>query len=600
MKNKLVMLLLVIILIVGLVACNDEQETANVNSNLHQTEEIEQNYLPPIEDFCERPAVVSSTEAQLLTSLPQIDLVEYSSKTITKTYDSTILDIVISEDGVYQFIGNCEGNITIEKGVTVDLVLNSATISAVDNNAIYIKKDSIVTITVLPNTINTISNSGVDVDGKSVDTIYSKSAITINGSGQLNINSESKSSLKSSSIVCIAETTIKLSSMSHGISAASIYAQKANIEVLSAEKDGMNVDDSPLTFSYDTGYVYLNNVIYKSFTKGDGIQAASFVYIINSQLDIVTNGVFVEYSMENIAAYGLAKSDFVFELSSDNYYKVPKDLRGDASNYYALAQGCRGIRIAGFENKEKELMLGKYFVYLNASNVTIDSPDDGIKCKGGSVAIKEGSYDIASKDSGIDSDYNTTIYSGTFVINAYEAICGSYIEIQGGEFYINVRDDGINASTDDETITPYIIISGGKIDVVVTTNTGDAIDSNGKLMIEGGIITTHTIGQEAIDSEQGTWIDGGTVLGIVYMALRERVYSDNQKLTSCILNMEIAANTIVSIKRGEELIIEDVAIYSSHVLVFASDKIQNGDSIQILLNNIQVKEIAIIGAIVID
>ena len=80
-------------------------------------------------------------------------------------------------------------------------------------------------------------------------------------------------------------------------------------------------------------------------------------------------------------------------------------------------------------------------------------------------------------------------------------------------------DDGLNTSstnTADSIFRNDIFINVKSLTAIVSleASEGDAIDSNGKITIEGGrIIAIAKSGQDdGIDSEDGTYINGGTVI----------------------------------------------------------------------------------------
>jgi len=105
-----------------------------------------------------------------------------------------------------------------------------------------------------------------------------------------------------------------------------------------------------------------------------------------------------------------------------------------------------------------------------------------------------GVLNIQAENEGLDSELHLTINSGI-------------INIDSGNDGINTNEDGVSVTT----------VNGGQLNIVVngSTGEGDGIDSNGWLVINGGIVTSSACGfsmDAGIDSDMGIHINGGTVI----------------------------------------------------------------------------------------
>ena len=105
-----------------------------------------------------------------------------------------------------------------------------------------------------------------------------------------------------------------------------------------------------------------------------------------------------------------------------------------------------------------------------------------------------GILNINASNEGLDSELHLTINSGN-------------INIASGNDGINTNEDGVSVTT----------LNGGTLNILVTggTGEGDGIDSNGWLVINGGVLTSQSCsisGDAGIDSDMGIHINGGTVL----------------------------------------------------------------------------------------
>ncbi len=105
----------------------------------------------------------------------------------------------------------------------------------------------------------------------------------------------------------------------------------------------------------------------------------------------------------------------------------------------------------------------------------------------------DGVLRIEAENEGLDSELHLTINGGV-------------ISISSGNDGINTNEDGVSVTT----------INGGSLTVTVngSTGEGDGIDSNGWLVINGGVVRAYACpfsGDAGIDSDMGIIINGGEV-----------------------------------------------------------------------------------------
>ncbi|MBR5872847.1 MAG: carbohydrate-binding domain-containing protein, partial [Oscillospiraceae bacterium] len=89
-----------------------------------------------------------------------------------------------------------------------------------------------------------------------------------------------------------------------------------------------------------------------------------------------------------------------------------------------------------------------------------------------------------------------------------------HLSIFGGNIFITSDNDGINTNEDGVSVTT---INGGELNITVNgeTGEGDGIDSNGWIVINGGVVVAQACSFSAdsgIDSDMGIHINGGTVI----------------------------------------------------------------------------------------
>ncbi len=128
----------------------------------------------------------------------------------------------------------------------------------------------------------------------------------------------------------------------------------------------------------------------------------------------------------------------------------------------------------------------------------------------GYVYIGGGSLTIQAGDDGIHAASVVQIDGGSLAIKAGEGIEGTYIQINGGTVNIQSADDGINAARKSGAYTPTVEINGGEITVVMASGDTDGIDSNGNIIVNGGVISV--TGNSTFDYDGYAQYNGGTII----------------------------------------------------------------------------------------
>ena len=476
------------------------------------------------------------------------DLSAHTSTNGAITVEPTNEVYSITTSGTYLFSGKYGGILLGANNLTLHLIFDGVEIETTNGIALNgsdFKNAEIIVTLIDQNTIVSTAEDKNAIKGK----------LSFNGMGTLSITSKGKNAIKVSKELMIVDCSLNLFAKNHAISALSISASNCTIQVLSAGKDGINAEcnDETTTFTTTEGYVYLNEVNYSCITAGDGIQADTVVYIHGGTYNIQTNGVFV--TKESMEEYNLSEDDFRFIKNGNEYQKVASDSFG-RNTLYALAQGCKGIKVGEIEypdpsddNNEITVYDGEYSIIIEAGTFTINSTDDAIHANSGNLSVNGGTFTISTCDDAFTSDVLTKITGGDItILKSYEGIEGAYVEITGGTIKVTSQDDGINAASDDTNIIEHIIISGGNVYVDAS---GDGIDSNGTILISGG--ETYVAGPTSnmdcsIDSDRGTVITGGYLFAVGPLGMVETpAKNSTQYVVSFALNKSIAAETNISL-----------------------------------------------------
>lgn len=168
----------------------------------------------------------------------------------------------------------------------------------------------------------------------------------------------------------------------------------------------------------------------------------------------------------------------------------------------------------------------KFLVSSSGSgqNATTDYCHPKTIASDGSITIANGDIAISSTDDGIHSEVALTITGGKInIAKSVEGIESKTISMEGGYVSIVASDDGVNATagtvsggseSDDGS---YFYMKGGVL--IASATDGDAVDSNGKLLMTGGTLVTFgpsNSTNEDIDVNGSITINGGLFFGACY------------------------------------------------------------------------------------
>ena len=187
----------------------------------------------------------------------------------------------------------------------------------------------------------------------------------------------------------------------------------------------------------------------------------------------------------------------------------------------------------------------------------------------------EGYLKVTGTDEGIETKGNLTFSGGT------------------GDYEIYAEDDCLNTTTansngitvrNDLTIDVHSLLASVSLDA----DEGDAIDSNGRLIINGGNIYAFahpSSGDAGLDSANGIYINGGTIIATGNMA--DSISNDSKQDYIYASFNKINADTLIVIKNQNDEIIAAFKtgrsignlLYSSNDLDNKSYKIYTGGTI---------------------
>lgn len=497
---KKALLPLILALLFSLSACGnaDTMETSGTSSQTSQTETAQSvSITGTSEMFTDRDLEIGYDEETSVyitlsgdSASSDSDSVEISGSTVT-----------ITDEGTYIISGTLNNGMLVvsaEDTDKVQLVLNGAEITNDTSAAVYIVEADKVFITTVSGSENTLSNGGeyAAIDDNNIDAvIFSKSDLTLNGAGTLIINASAGHGIVSKDDLVLSSGTYIITAASHGISGKDSVRIASGTYTITSGKDGIhaeNTDDTSL------GFLYIAGGTFTITADGDGISASAYLNIDNGSFSITTG--------EGSASVTLTAGMTGFGQQGGFQSQTSASSEEDTSSQ-------KGIKADGT-------------ITITGGTFVTDTADDAVHSNS-DVLITGGVFELRTGDDAIHADSAVTIQDGDFTIAyCYEGIEGLSVTIDDGTFNITSVDDGINAAggTDSSGFggarpgqeqfasfsDSFIIINGGDFVIV---STGDCIDSNGALTINGGNLnlTCNGSGNTAIDCDGSYTNNGGNV-----------------------------------------------------------------------------------------
>lgn len=370
--------------------------------------------------------------------------------------------VKITEGGTYVVSGVLEnGQIYVEAGENqVRIILNGADITCKTSAPIYADNGRKTVITLADGTDNTLAD-GADytyavtetdeetgeITGEPNAALFSKKALTINGSGSLTITGNFNNGITCKDDLKIMDGRITVSAKNHGIRGNdSVVVKGGTIDITTAEGDGIKAtkDNNP-----EKGYVYIESGTISISARDDGIQAIT-------KLAAADGTISIQCKKDGLHSDGdISLSGAVISIAAED----------DGVH----ADGC--LEISG-----GTIDISKSYEGLEALTIDISGGTTRLKAEDDGLNASSGSNDTADTG-GRDGRFGGFGGGGGM---AYDSAC--QIHISGGYLYVDAEGDGIDSNGD-------LTISGGSVIVNGPTGDGDgALDTNGTILVSGGFL----------------------------------------------------------------------------------------------------------------
>ncbi len=487
----------------------------------------------------------------------------------TADSDSVVIDgdtITITEEGTYILSGSLTNGqiVVVAENAKVQLVLDNADISCETSAAIYVKDADKVFITTTDGSTNTVCTSGEfeAIDDNNIDAaIFSKSDLTLNGAGSLEVTCPNGHGILSKDDLAITSGEYVVDAGKHALSGKDSVRIAGGIFDLTAGRDGIHSEN---TDEEEKGFVYIENGSFTITSDGDGIDASYVVEIVDGSFDITAGGGYEngEVHTDNDMMGGFGNMGGQMPDGSTGEGNAPSDMtppngstgQGNAPSGMTPPDGSTGEGNvpSGMTNSGTDSTTTTSADNTTDEEDTGDSADAAASAGAENSAVTASSTDTAeASDSdsststkGIKADGALQILGGDYNINSADDAfhTNSTLEIRDGNMEIATGDDGMHAddalviSEGDINITESyegiegltITIDGGNISIVSSDdglNAAGGADSSGFggmgtdmfasnddiwIEINGGYLYI-LAGGDGVDSNGNLTINGGEV-----------------------------------------------------------------------------------------
>ena len=155
-------------------------------------------------------------------------------------------------------------------------------------------------------------------------------------------------------------------------------------------------------------------------------------------------------------------------------------------------------------------------IRISGGTLDLAAGTDGLHAENGSddskgyVYIAGGSITIEAGDDGIHAASVIEVNDGKISVTAAEGMEGTCIQINGGTLAIDARDDGVNAAQKSSAYKATLELNGGSVTIVMASDDADGVDSNGDILIRGGVIDV--TGGSSFDCDGTATYTGGAII----------------------------------------------------------------------------------------
>lgn len=410
--------------------------------------------------------------------------------------------VTITSAGTYIISGSLsDGQIVIAASDSdkVQLVLNNAEINCNTSAAVYVKSADKVFVTLPAGTTNSLGGGTeyVQTDDNTVDgVIFSKSDLTLNGTGTLKIDADYRHGIVTKDTLCITGGTYVIDA----------------VKTCLAGKDGIKILDGSFTLTAGSKGLNSGN---DDDAKEGSIYIAGGTFTIKSEDD----------SIHADGSCIIAGGTYTIAAGNDGIHASYDTIITDGSITITDSyEGIEGRRIT-----------------VSGGTINLTASDDGINAATG------GSSDEQRMPGGQKGEFGGFGRQKGADVQSQDGQQSQEMQMpQDGQQPQEMQAPASRSASDDDV---YVKITGGTI----TVNAGgDGIDSNGNLYITGGTVYVAgptSNGDGALDYEEEASITGGTLIAAGSSGMAQGMGSNSTQCSMLVnLSETIAAGSVISLK----------------------------------------------------
>lgn len=201
--------------------------------------------------------------------------------------------VYITAAGTYLLSGECQNGqivMQMEKTEKAQLVLSGLTLTCVDSAPLYVISADKVSLTLAPNTVNTLTDGAVytrPFDKAPKGCICARDDLTINGTGALIVNGNYNNGIDCSNDLKIVSGAVTVTAKKNALKGDDSVAIKDGAIILDAGKDGIKADNAD---EAGKGYVYVAGGSLDITAGDDAIQGQQDVTVKGGVITVDAQG----------------------------------------------------------------------------------------------------------------------------------------------------------------------------------------------------------------------------------------------------------------------------------------------------------------------